>query len=234
MRFAIIAAGEGSRLAAEGLEIPKPLVRIAGEELILRLCRVFHAAKADEIAVIVNQLHPESERFVRTLMEQHPEYRIRLVVKTTPGSMISFSHLAPLLKDAPFCLTTVDTVFRETDFFKYIGAFQADTSQALMAVTDFIDDERPLYVGTDVQMNVTGFFDEPVSCKYISGGIYCLHPSMLSSLETCLREKRLRMREFQRQLIADGFRVKAFPFEKILDIDHVSDIQKAESFLRSE
>ena len=31
MTYAIIAAGEGSRLAAEGLNVPKPLVRVAGE-----------------------------------------------------------------------------------------------------------------------------------------------------------------------------------------------------------
>ena len=231
MKFAVIAAGEGSRLAAEGISVPKPLVKVGGESLILRLCRIFHAQGAEEIDVIINEIHPQTEQFLLALMQRHPEYSIRLRVKTTPGSMISFSELAPFLGHAPFCLTTVDTVFDESEFSAYIQAFRANTSQALMAVTDFVDDERPLYVGTDEEMNVTGFFDEKSGCKYISGGIYCLHPSMLSSLQTCISAKRLRMRDFQRQLIADGHEVKAFPFKKILDIDHASDIQKAEAFL---
>ena len=41
MKFAIIAAGEGSRLSQEGVTLPKPLVRIGGEAMIDRLLRIF-------------------------------------------------------------------------------------------------------------------------------------------------------------------------------------------------
>ena len=37
MKYAIIAAGEGSRLAAEGVAEHKPLVRVHGECLVDRL-----------------------------------------------------------------------------------------------------------------------------------------------------------------------------------------------------
>ena len=40
------------------------------------------------------------------------------------------------------------------------------------------------------------------------------------------------MRNFQRALIADGLKLMAFNFDKVLDIDHASDIQKAEDFLK--
>lgn len=46
----------------------------------------------------------------------------------------------------------------------------------MMGVTDFIDDEKPLYVDTDGQMNITGFLDKSDTCRYISGGIYGLTP----------------------------------------------------------
>ena len=52
MRYAIIAAGEGSRLAAEGIAEPKPLVKVGGEALIDRMIRVFMDNDAEEIFVI--------------------------------------------------------------------------------------------------------------------------------------------------------------------------------------
>ena len=39
------------------------------------------------------------------------------------------------------------------------------------------------------------------------------------------------MSNFQRALIADGMRLKAYKFSKILDIDHKQDIDKAEGFI---
>ena len=52
MKYAIIAAGEGSRLAAEGIELPKPLVEVGGKALIDRLIGIFMDNGAEEIVVI--------------------------------------------------------------------------------------------------------------------------------------------------------------------------------------
>ena len=51
MKYAIIAAGEGSRLNKEGIKVPKPLVRINGEALIDRLIRIFTENEAESIIV---------------------------------------------------------------------------------------------------------------------------------------------------------------------------------------
>lgn len=231
MKFAIIAAGEGSRLSQEGVTLPKPLVRIGGEAMIDRLLRIFTANDADEIVVIVNRLHPETEHHLRLLQAGSWRGRLRIVVKTTPSSMHSFFEISPFLSDAPFCLTTVDTIFREEEFADYIEQFRRSTADGLMAVTDFIDDEKPLYVGTDNDLNITGFFDENKDCQYISGGIYCLQPQAIETLRRCVASGQSRMRNFQRQLVKDGLALRAHVFSKILDVDHATDIRKAESFL---
>jgi NDP-sugar pyrophosphorylase family protein len=234
MKYAIIAAGEGSRLAQEGVTYPKPLVRLHGEPMIDRLVRIFNANDAEEICIIVNTLHPQTEAHVRQLMEHNGGAPIRLVVQTTPSSMHSFAALAPYLGEAPFGLTTVDTIFREDEFARYIAAFTADADiDGLMAVTDYIDDEKPLYVATDADLRITGFLDSADDCRYISGGIYALRPSALATLQRCLEEGQSRMRNFQRGLVADGRQLKAFPMSKILDVDHADDIAKAEAFLHS-
>ena len=100
-----------------------------------------------------------------------------------------------------------------------------------MGVTDFIDDEKPLYVGTDEQLNITGFFDSKQDCNYISGGIYGLTYPSIVTLKQCIQRGESRMRNFQRGLIRDGLALKAYPFSKVLDIDHAGDIKKAEDFL---
>ena len=43
MHYAIIAAGEGSRLKHEGINVPKPLVRVGGSTLIERLTGIFRS-----------------------------------------------------------------------------------------------------------------------------------------------------------------------------------------------
>jgi len=234
MKYAIIAAGEGSRLAQEGINLPKPLVCIDGEPMIDRLVRIFNANGAEEICIIVNALYPQTEAHVRRLMAQRVGAPIRLVVKTTPSSMHSFFELAPLLADAPFCLTTVDTIFREDEFAAYIRAFlQATDLDGLMAVTDFVDDEKPLYVGTAADLRITGFHDTNEGDRYVSGGIYALRPAALATLRRCMAEGQSRMRNFQRGLVADGLRLRAYPMRKILDVDHAADIRKAEAFLNA-
>ena len=144
MNYAIIAAGEGSRLAQEGVAKPKPLVELSGEPMIGRLISIFLRCNAESISIIVNEYMTEVREYLESLKLPVP---LNLVVKTTPSSMHSFYELSRVMKPGKFCLTTVDTIFREPDFARYIAAFEADTeNDGMMAVTPFIDDEKPLYV----------------------------------------------------------------------------------------
>ena len=238
MKYAIIAAGEGSRLLHDGIREPKPLVEIGGERLIDRLLRIFTASGADEIIVICNDLTTGVSRHLENIQQcglNGLHVPLKFIVKTTPSSMHSFFELSSLLGNEPFVLTTVDTIFREEEFAAYETAFKqllADGEDGLMGVTDFIDDEKPLYVATDEMLNITGFYDDHAQhCHYISGGIYGLAPNSIETLHRCMINGESRMRNFQRGLIRDGRRLKAYPFSKVLDIDHADDILKAEKFL---
>lgn len=231
MKFAIIAAGEGSRLSQEGVALPKPLVQLNGVAMIDRLVHIFAQNGAEEVVVIINNEVEQTKAYVAR-MKERAEVPLRVVIKTTPSSMHSFYELSPFLKDDRFCLTTVDTIFREKEFTSFIEAFKKSDKDGMMAVTDYIDDEKPLYISTDDSMRITGFHDTAVSgCKYISGGIYCLTPKAIGTLERCMSKGMSRMRNFQRELIAEGLWLDAYPFSKILDVDHAGDIIKAENFL---
>ena len=232
MNYAIIAAGEGSRLAQEGVAKPKPLVDICGEPMIGRLINLFCRCNAESISINVNEQMTEVREYIESLSLDIP---LNLVVKTTPSSMHSFFELSRVIPKGRFCLTTVDTIFREQDFRPYIEAMEADERyDGMMAVTDYIDDEKPLYVQTDDDLNITAFRDERYDgAKYISGGIYALNEKAIDVLADCMERGVARMRNFQRALVDAGLRLKAYQMGKILDVDHAGDIEKAENFINS-
>lgn len=232
MHYAIIAAGEGSRLAQEGIALPKPLVRLCGEPMIQRLINIFVRCNAQSISIIVNEHMTEVREFLESLTLPVP---LNLVVKTTPSSMHSFWHLSQVLPQGKFCLTTVDTIFREPDFARYIEAFEADDeSDGLWAVTPFIDDEKPLYVDVDDQMHITAFRDKPWDgARFVSGGVYAMTDKAFPTLNRCIEQGISRMRNFQRALVADGLRLKAYSIDKIVDVDHAADIATAQQFINA-
>ena len=229
MKFAIIAAGEGSRLASEGVAKPKPLVELQGIPIIERLIRIFARNGASSINIIINEQQPETAEFLKSIEVECP---INIVIKSTPSSMHSMHALSHLLRGEKFCLTTVDTLFKEDEFANYIKRFEEYDGDGIMAVTEYIDDEKPLYIATDEKMEITAFCDNPTpETHYISGGIYGLSPKALDILDQCMNDGVHRMRNFQRRLVESGMKLQAYPLGKIIDIDHAEDIIKAEEFI---
>lgn len=231
MNYAIIAAGEGSRLAQEGVAKPKPLVELNGEPMVQRLMNIFCRCNAESISIIVNEHMTEVREFLSTLKLPVP---LNVVVKTTPSSMHSFWELSKVMKPGKFCLTTVDTIFREPDFARYISAFEADEAHdGMWAVTPFIEDEKPLYVEVDESsMHIKAFRDEAFAgAKYVSGGIYAITDKAFPVLDKCIAQGISRMRNFQRALVEQGFNLQAFSIDKIIDVDHASDIAVAQHFI---
>ena len=240
MKFAIIAAGDGSRLAHEGVTEPKPLVKVRGERLIDRLIRIFMGNNATEIVVICNEQMSDVASHLKMIQDKGLNglpVPLRFVVKLTPSSMHSFYELRNFLRDDPFILTTVDTIFDESEFHDYVLSFQdkiAQGTDALMGVTDYIDDEKPLYVGVDNVMRINGYYDTPqADSHFISAGIYGLTAPSLNILKACIEKGESRMRNFQRALVAASLRIEAYPLTKVFDIDHIEDIRKADEGVKN-
>ena len=189
------------------------------------------SCNAESLSIIVNQQMTQVREYIESLTLPVP---LHLVVKSTPSSMHSFYEVS---RNFPargkFVLTTVDTIFREQDFRRYVEAFEEnDDADGFMGVTDFIDDEKPLYIDTDENMDILAYRDLPwEGVKYISGGIYGLTPPALEVLDRCMAEGVSRMRNYQRALVAAGLKLKAFQFGKVVDVDHAGDIATAERFI---
>ena len=112
MKAAIIAAGDGSRLKSEGITGPKPLVRVKGVALIERLLRSYQACGISSVHCIINEESGVVMDFVRGL---GLSLEVDFTVKSTPSSMHSLFALSPHLTGGPFLLSTVDSIFDESD-----------------------------------------------------------------------------------------------------------------------
>lgn len=235
MNYGIIAAGEGSRLVEEGVAYPKPLVPLNGQPMIGRLINIFVKNGAEKICVIVNEQMTEVRDFLFGLQDTLP-VELTIVVKTTPSSMHSFYELGKILDGkGRFIVTTVDTIFHEEDFKRYSESFAKAPEEVdgMMALTRYIDDEKPLYVKVGKEDTITAFCDTPFEgVKFVSGGIYGLNSSAIRVLGDCMERGVSRMRNFQRALIEAGLNIKGYDMGKIIDVDHAGDIPKAEALIK--
>jgi len=199
--------------------------------MIGRLINIMLRCNAQSISIIVNEHMTEVREYLESLDLPIP---LNLVVKTTPSSMHSLWHLSRVIPQGKFCLTTVDTIFREEDFKGYIEAFEADADHdGMWAVTPFVDDEKPLWVDVDDLMDITAFRDKGWDgSKYVSGGVYAMTDKAFTVLDECIEKGISRMRNFQRALVEHGFRLQAYSIDKIVDVDHAGDIATAEAFIK--
>ncbi len=230
MDFAIIAAGKGSRMVSEGETVPKPLVKIGGKPMIKRIIDAFTACGAKSVSIIINEEMHEVNDYLNSLKS---DVKINIIVKNTSGSMHSFFELKDYLKDDCFCLSTVDSVFENDDFIRYVNDFKIHRdADGYMAVTTFIDDEYPLYVQENAQGTITCFSDDFFEgATLVSGGIYILKQPALDVLDRCMNLGITDMRDFQRQLLINRFNLHAYKFGKIIDVDHSYDIETANKFI---
>ena len=64
--------------------------------------------------------------------------------------------------------------------------------------------------------------------------MYGLDDKALDVLDGCLESGVSRMRNFQRALVENGLRLKAFDIGRAIDVDHASDLELARKITKEE
>ena len=234
MKAGIIAAGEGSRLKAEGVSVPKPLVRVDGIPLIERMLNSYIRCGITEVSCIINEYSLSVRDFVQSKNFPIP---INFHIETTPSSMHSFLALEPYLNKGRFLLSTVDSIFDEGDLKRFLRYAETHPqTDGVLAVTDFIDDEKPLYVQMAEDSRIIRFGKDGANEPpwWVTGGLYIFSPKVYSEKARVLAQGMQQLRNFLSHLLESGYRIDAFPFSKIIDVDHESDIRAAELHLRAQ
>ena len=110
------------------------------------------------------------------------------------------------------------------------------------ALNHATDDEGSAHA-TELLNQAVGYYDDYLAdnpeaksamvdraiCVFYAGD----HASAIAALESAMGQDMSRLRNYQRHLVEKGLSLKAYPFSKIIDVDHAEDIMKAESFLKS-
>ena len=229
MKAGILAAGDGSRLAAAGIFTPKPLVKIGGVSLIERTLRALVLGGADEIAFVVNERMESVVDAVRALRLPVP---VHPVIATTASSMHSLHALAPHLKGDRFVLCTVDSVMRTDEFCDFMRLCSVRSEvDVLLSYTDFVDDENPLRIGLDGDERVVALGAQASDSPFVTLGLYGMNPSIFPLLDRAVAEGEHRLRNFLARLLAASLRVRGRRISKGVDVDRPVDVQVAEAFL---
>ena len=232
MNYAIIAAGEGERLKKEGIGCSKPLVPISGIPLIGRIINTCLIHDADSITCIINEESLDVREYLQSIILP---VKLNIIVKSTPSSLHSLYRMRSHLEFAPFILMTTDSVFHEKEFDAFYHAVKTGADRdGIIAVTNYIDDEKPLYVEIDRHGKIEKFSDKATKAKCVTGGIYYFEENIYPVAEQIIHGGGERLRLLLKKLVDKNYSFQPHFFSKIIDVDHSTDISKAELFLSEE
>ncbi len=228
MKYAIVAAGCGSRLQEGGLATPKPLTVISGVPMIKRIIDILMDNDAEIITVVTNADFPEIAQYLRSLPAEIP-----LIVEEihSPNNFYSLYEATKNI-EGKFIGMTVDSIFLPSEFKRYVETFaQYPDTEGLMGVTGFIDDEKPLYIEIADDMTITDYGLAPFEGEqWVSAGIYGLSSTIMKQAESnppadCLNN-------FQKSLTIKRIPLKGYDLGKVFDVDRPQDIAVADEFIK--
>jgi len=222
MHGLILAGGDGARLAADGVETPKALVEVAGRPQIVHLIETFVELGCASVTCMVR----DGIQFTFP-----PQAEVRSC--RTPSSLHTLVEgLAVVPPGAVFC-AMVDTVMPDGDWrrlYRGVSDHLAAGAMAVLAVTPFVDDERPLYVTRDAAGLAVDISDHLASPPLVTGGVYGFSPAARRAAADAVRTLP-RMRAFLRLLVGRGGPVTTVEVPRIIDLDHKRDLDAAAAWL---
>ena len=233
MHGLILAGGEGSRLTTEGVGVPKPLVELRGQPLVLGLLETLAGLGCETLTCMVRA----DFAAVFSLLQRYEFGRpFSLQACNTPSSLHTLVAGLAAVPEGPVFCTMVDTVMAGRDWQRvYEGTGRALTegATAVLAVTPFVDDESPVYVSRDQNGFVRVLGDHLLEPPCVTGGVYGLSAVARQAAKDALGRGVVRMRGFLKALVADGARIATVTVPRIIDIDHEADLRLANAWLGS-
>jgi len=229
----ILAGGEGSRLAADGISTPKPLVAVAGRPQVVRLVEALRAADCSTIVVLVRRQHaPDVYRAIEAT--RLPGVRVEPCL--TPSSLHTLAAGLSELPPGEVLCTMVDTVMLPSEWGRVAAAVECGLGagrEIMLAVTGDVDDESPLWVRRNEAGDVTWLGPNRVSPACVTGGVYGLSQAARELVSNAVAQGRERMRHFLAWAVEQGTPVGTIDVPRIIDLDRRRDLEHATTWLQA-
>ena len=231
MHALILAGGEGSRLRADGVATPKAFVEIGGRPLVFRLAETLRSLGCVSItAAVRRRVLDEAAALARDARGAG----LHVVPCDTPSSLHTLARGLESVPPGPVLCTMVDTVMRAGDWqhlFRRGDSLLQHGADACVAVTSYVDDEKPLWVTRRSDGMVRSFEAEPVLPALVTGGVYFLSSGIRDLAPRVVSLGVKRMRGFLAWLVEHGYQVATADVERIVDLDRGRDLAQAVTWL---
>jgi mannose-1-phosphate guanylyltransferase len=185
MNAMVLAAGRGTRLAALGLGVPKPLLEIGGETLLGRQLRYLHGGGIRRVVVNAHHLSEAIEEFAA-------EYRSggggELVVVVEPellGTAGGVRNALPQLGEEAFVVLYSDVLFDEP-LERLLATHRERGAAATLTVYESGELSGKGVIETGADGLITRFVEkgafEPGARGLVNAGLYVVEPSLVADL----------------------------------------------------
>jgi NDP-sugar pyrophosphorylase family protein len=231
---AILAAGQGQRLRAASGGLPKPLVELCGQPLLVRQIDLLIEIGLSPIYVIVNS---ETDRLIRERGVAVPD-GVELQVRDTANSMESLFSLGERIAAGFFLLITVDAILLASDLRSFVTnatktiANPKTRLDGALGVVQWIGDANPLFVKTGAEGVITALGE--LQSAMVTAGIYLLSTAVFDYTREAHRRGLNAMRRFLDLLVEKGMRFAALEVQRAIDIDDAATLRAARAMIACE
>jgi NDP-sugar pyrophosphorylase family protein len=229
---AIIAAGRGERLRAASGGVPKPLVELGGEPLLVRQARAIARFGAYPVHAIVNS---ETGRMIRERdLTMPPE--VRLHVRDTANSMESLLTLGEHIAPGRFLMTTVDAVVPPAELERFAvraldltDPVNLDARDGVLGVVKWRGDRQPLFAEVAPDGTICALGDH--ESRQVTAGVYLFSTRIFSFGDKARTVGLDAMRRYLALLISEGIRFAAVELSDVIDVDEAVDLDAARALV---
>jgi NDP-sugar pyrophosphorylase family protein len=217
----IIAAGQGTRLRADGYPASKPMAPVGGRPLIEHTLDRFRAVGIRRVTAIINEASDDCRQW---LADHGQDLDLDVIVRTTPSSYASFELVAAQLAGSPALITTVDSILPFADFRHFVrSAASFSSSAVVLGLTGQVDDDNPLWATLDVSDSRIQRLGGN-SGSHVTAGLYWLPAQQIVKSTT----RFARLRDYLKWLVDGGHEVYGVVLPLVFDIDRARDVRAAE------
>ena len=234
LQGAIIAAGRGERLRNSTRDdIPKPLVKLGGEAMLLQQARALLDARADSVVAVINS---ETARVASKMALEVPP-SVRLVVRDTANSMETMLALGDVLAPGWFIAATVDAVIPQAELARFVNESRRKIEECreknlagVLAVARWRGEAKPLFADVTKDGLILRLGNRQTSM--VTAGLYFLSSRVFDYAADARRAGLDALRRFLALLLERGMRLDAIEIEGSIDVDEASDLDAARLAIR--